>query len=174
MPATGGTEERLTYLGANSYVANWSSDGEKILFSTNANQPFRRLLALHSIDSEGGLAQPLPLEVGRNISYSASGGIAIGRYYTEPARWKRYRGGTAGFIWVDAEDKEKEPEQEKITKIDLDGIEDRVIAFPLSEGRYGQIHGIAGKALFTSFQVSGSLGSSSGDDNSSPKSSLEM
>ena len=30
-------------------------------------------------------------------------GLAIGRNATDPARWKRYRGGTSGEIWVDAE-----------------------------------------------------------------------
>ena len=102
MPSIGGTAKRLTYLGANSFVANWSPDGEKILFATNAGLPFRRWLALYSIDREGGLPQPSPLGAGRSISYGASGGVVIGRHSTEPARWKRYRGGTAGVIWVDA------------------------------------------------------------------------
>src|SRR5262249_15241923 len=41
---------------------------------------------------------------------------------------------------------------------DLDGITNRVVAFPVPEGLYGQIAGIRGKALFTSFPVEGALG----------------
>jgi tricorn protease len=37
--------------------------------------------------------------------------------------------------------------------IDLDGIADRVLAFPVGEGRYRSIRGIKGKALFLAFPV---------------------
>src|SRR5207245_936706 len=42
-------------------------------------------------------------------------------------------------------------------RIDLEGIADRVVAFPVPEGIYGQIAGIPGKALFTSYPVEGAL-----------------
>src|SRR5205823_4740967 len=41
--------------------------------------------------------------------------------------------------------------------IDLEGITERVVAFPVPEGLYGQVAGIKGKALFTSFPVEGAL-----------------
>ena len=47
-------------------------------------------------------------------------------------------------------------------RIDLDGIAQRVLPFPVPDGRYGQIAGISGKALFTVFPVEGAL-----DDGSS-------
>ena len=42
-------------------------------------------------------------------------------------------------------------------RIDLDGIERRVVAFPVPDGKYGQILGIRNKALFTAFPIQGAL-----------------
>src|ERR1017187_3550089 len=39
MPAEGGEARRLTYLGANTLVVGWADSG-KIIFNTNAQQPF--------------------------------------------------------------------------------------------------------------------------------------
>ncbi len=50
-------------------------------------------------------------------------------------------------------DKKKEKKQPKPLRIDLDGIAQRVLAFPVSEGRFGQIAGVPGKALFTVIPV---------------------
>jgi tricorn protease len=43
-------------------------------------------------------------------------------------------------------------------RIDLEGIEDRVLAFPVPEGRYLAVRGVKGRALFLSWPVEGSLG----------------
>lgn len=55
--------------------------------------------------------------------------------------------------------------QEQGIEIDFDGIQKRVIAFPYAEGRYGQIAGIEGRVLLTSFPTEGSLGRVGGRDN---------
>jgi tricorn protease len=53
--------------------------------------------------------------------------------------------------------KEDEPQDEKEAhppiQIDLDGISDRVLAFPVPEGRYGQIRGLKGKAIFSIYPI---------------------
>jgi tricorn protease len=54
-----------------------------------------------------------------------------------------------------AESEEEEPESPAAVDIELDGITDRAIAFPVSPGRYGSVQGIKGKALFTSYPVEG-------------------
>jgi tricorn protease len=101
MPADGGVARRLTFLGARTAVVGWSRDGKSILFASNAGQPLRPIFNLYAISAEGGLPERLPLGLAHNISYGGNGGVAIGRNTTDPARWKRYRGGTAGVIWID-------------------------------------------------------------------------
>jgi len=62
------------------------------------------------------------------------------------------------------ENKEKKEEGVKKSTamtIDLDGISERILPFPVSEGRYTQVRGIKGKALFLSHPVEGALNNSS-------------
>ena len=54
------------------------------------------------------------------------------------------------------EEKEEEDGPEPIT-IDLEGISERVLPFPVSEARYRMIRGIKGKALFLSFPIEGAI-----------------
>jgi tricorn protease len=55
-------------------------------------------------------------------------------------------------------DEKKSEEKEKPAfSIDTDGIEDRILAFPVPEGIYQQIDGIKGKVLFTSVPIEGSI-----------------
>jgi tricorn protease len=42
-------------------------------------------------------------------------------------------------------------------RIDLEGLADRVLAFPVPEGRYGRVVGAGGRVLFSSYPVEGSL-----------------
>jgi tricorn protease len=56
-----------------------------------------------------------------------------------------------------AESEEGPPSPPRI-EIDLDGIADRVVAFPVKEARYGRIEGLKGKALFSTYPIEGSRG----------------
>jgi tricorn protease len=67
----------------------------------------------------------------------------------------------------------KEAPAPKPVAIDLDGIAERVVAFPMPEGRYAQIWGIRGKVLVSSFPVEGSLGSDIFDMGDEPRGKLE-
>ena len=54
--------------------------------------------------------------------------------------------------------KEKDKAEDKSIQIDLDGIEQRIIAFPVKEGRYGRVLGIkGGNILYSRFPVEGAL-----------------
>lgn len=103
MPAAGGPARRLTYLGALSRVVGWSPDGRSVIFASNAAQPFSRLYYLYAVSPEGGEPQQLPTGPAMSISYGPDGGMVIGRNTTDLARWKRYRGGLTGDLWIDSD-----------------------------------------------------------------------
>ena len=101
MPALGGQARRLTFVGGGVCVtAGWTAAG-KIIFANNAGQPFRFVMHLYTVDVEGNPPERINLGPAQAIAYGASGGIVIGRHTDDPARWKRYRGGTAGQLWID-------------------------------------------------------------------------
>ncbi|NJO42542.1 MAG: peptidase [Cyanobacteria bacterium RU_5_0] len=100
MPADGGISRRLTFLGAHSLVVGWTPDGN-ILFASNTAKPFWRMAHLYQISPSGGMPECLPWGLAHQISYGPTGGVVLGRNTSDIARWKRYRGGTTGVIWID-------------------------------------------------------------------------
>ena len=103
MPAGGGVPRRLTYLGSESLnCCGWSRDGRFIYFTSDAGSPFVKETIPFRVDAFGG--EPVALDVGHamTIDVTANGATLLGRNAIDPARWKRYRGGTAGHLWVDA------------------------------------------------------------------------
>ena len=102
MPAQGGPPKRLTFLGADACsVSGWTPGGEAILFCCDASAPFVRETHGYRVPASGGAPEPLRLGHARALSQHPDGRIAIGRNNDDPARWKRYRGGTAGDLWVE-------------------------------------------------------------------------
>jgi tricorn protease len=103
MPALGGPARRLTWQGASRlWTAGWTADG-RILYASNAGQPFIALLHLHTVGLDGSPPQRLNRGPARAIAFGPGGASVIGRNTADPARWKRYRGGTAGQLWIDRE-----------------------------------------------------------------------
>jgi tricorn protease len=100
MPASGGPARRLTFLGSNAAVVGWH--GDQIVFASDVGRPVRHDIWLYTVDLEGGEPQPLNLGPAQAANWG-DGGMVIGRNTGDPARWKRYRGGTAGEIWIDAQ-----------------------------------------------------------------------
>jgi len=103
MPADGGQPQRLTFLGANCNVVGWNPQGQ-IIFSSANEQPFGSLHRLYAIAPDASSStEPRLLATGPAIfvSFSPAGGMVIARPAVEAAFWKRYRGGTAGDLWID-------------------------------------------------------------------------
>ncbi len=101
MPALGGEVKRLTYQGAFANVVGWTPDDAEIVYASTAGQAFGRAVWLWRIDPEGGSPERLSYGIANQVSFGPSGGVVIGRHTGDPARWKRYRGGTAGRLWID-------------------------------------------------------------------------
>jgi tricorn protease len=101
MPAEGGPARRLTWLGPDVMVRGFTPDA-RILFVTTWGQPFFRNYRAFTLGLDGGLPEQLPLGQVNHLSYGPGGAKVIGRNTADPARWKRYRGGTAGHLWADA------------------------------------------------------------------------
>lgn len=102
MPADGGEARRLTYFGANAMVVGWSRSGSEVLVATDRGQPFAGWMHVYRVPLDGGPVRPLGLGPAYAVSFQPRGrGVVLARNAFDPARWKRYRGGRAGTLWVD-------------------------------------------------------------------------
>ena len=107
MPAQGGAARRLTYMGGGLCLnAGWTPDG-KIIFADNAEHWYLRFTYLYTMLPSDNTPTLMNLGLARAIAFGPAGGIVLGRHTDEPARWKRYRGGTAGQLWIDPDGKGK-------------------------------------------------------------------
>src|SRR5581483_6463889 len=57
----------------------------------------------------------------------------------------------------ESSEKDEEGKKNRTFVIDLEGITDRVVPFPMTEGRYGTVLGIKGKVLFLTYPALGML-----------------
>ncbi len=101
--AGGGASRRLTYWGADprSKVTGWSPDDE-VLAITSAGQPFgfwQRAYAV-SADPDAPGSRELPFGVVSDVAIEPGTAAVLTGGYGDPAWRKRYRGGTAGRLWV--------------------------------------------------------------------------
>ena len=101
MPAAGGPARRLTWLGSDLAVRGFTPEG-RVLFAGNHGQPFLRHWHAWTVGLEGGVPERVPYGAIDHLAHGPQGRLAIGRNTGDPARWKRYRGGRIGQLWVDA------------------------------------------------------------------------
>jgi len=101
MPAAGGEVRRLTFMGGAS-PAGFLPDGRLAVVS--GARSAHGLPHLFAVSLDGGEPQALGYGFATSIAFDQGGAVALARRnFREYAHWKRYRGGTAGQIWVDAE-----------------------------------------------------------------------
>jgi tricorn protease len=97
----GGDTRRLTYWSDNrTRVTGWTRHGEVLAVSA-AGQPENYLSWAYAVPVEGTPPRRLPF--GPVIDLALEEGdtaLLTGRLNSEPAYWKRYRGGTRGKLWT--------------------------------------------------------------------------
>ena len=102
-PVDGGSATRLTFWGhVQTNVRQWFSDTE-VLVVSGFESAFRGQTLAYAVPAAGGAARPLPLGTLFDLGLRGPGGAvllsrSLGR---DAASWKRYRGGTAGKLWLD-------------------------------------------------------------------------
>ncbi|MEU6809719.1 S41 family peptidase [Streptomyces sp. NPDC046831] len=130
-PVDGGPAKRLTYWGSNrTQVRGWTPDGEVLALSTQGQASLRRTWA-RAVPLDGGPAATLPYGPVGDVAFGPRTVLLSATMGREAAGWKRYRGGTAGRLWIAAE-AGGPPEEQEFGRLheDLDGN----IEYPLWVG----------------------------------------
>jgi tricorn protease len=108
VPASGGIPKRVTYHPDADRVVGWTPDGTRVLFRSNRLSQ-SRYTQLYTVRAEGGLPETLPLPMGCMGAYSPDGkrmlyspidGGQFAPGFTNFVAWKRYRGGSASYLWM--------------------------------------------------------------------------
>jgi len=99
----GGTPQHLIHFSIQTLIG-WK-DEETILFSSS----FRTYGYAEVYEFDLIKKNYRKLDIGEALfcAYGKGGAMMIGRKNGDPARWKRYKGGTAGVVWTRKNSKEK-------------------------------------------------------------------
>ncbi|MCG5218030.1 S41 family peptidase [Streptosporangium sp. KLBMP 9127] len=98
----GGTAKRLTHWGdTTTSVRGWTPDG-RVLAVSAVGEATRNRIWAWSVPLDGGPAERLPYGWASEAAISGTAVATVSSLVREPSSWKRYRGGRAGKIWVDA------------------------------------------------------------------------
>ncbi|WP_330461832.1 PDZ domain-containing protein [Streptomyces sp. NBC_00820] len=102
-PVAGGQARRLTYWGSGrTQVRGWTPDGEVLAISAQGQASLRRTWA-RAVPLDGGPATTLPYGPVGDVAHGPHTVLLSATMGREAATWKRYRGGTAGKLWIDRE-----------------------------------------------------------------------
>lgn len=104
----GGGYRQLTHFGhSTTKVKGFTTSGDVVVTSA-FRQAEGRLTHAYRVPIEGGCAEELPFGPVESIAFGPELGderpvVLASVLSREPAWWKRYRGGTAGKLWIDAD-----------------------------------------------------------------------
>ncbi|NUR40845.1 MAG: peptidase S41 [Streptomyces sp.] len=100
-PVDGGPAKRLTHWGSwRTQVRGWTPDGQVLALTTHGQASLRRSWA-HAVPLDGGPSTVLPYGPVGAVAQGPSTVLLSAPMGREAAWWKRYRGGTAGKLWID-------------------------------------------------------------------------
>ncbi|NUP48860.1 MAG: peptidase S41 [Catenulispora sp.] len=103
-PVEGGDARRLTYWAdERTDILDWLSPREVIV--AGGRLPMRGDVRAHAVPIEGGIPLVLPYGTVHGLAVHGPGGAVLTRrgISHDASWWKRYRGGRAGKLWVDAD-----------------------------------------------------------------------
>ncbi|ALE85310.1 hypothetical protein XF36_20925 [Pseudonocardia sp. HH130629-09] len=101
--AEGGTPTRLTWWGeATTRAAGWPPDGAVVALSAHGDATSR--LWAYAVPATGGTPELLPHGTLSALAHQPGGPAVLTQVEggRDAAHWKRYRGGRAGRLWLDA------------------------------------------------------------------------
>ncbi|MFC8196381.1 S41 family peptidase [Streptomyces sp. NPDC057298] len=99
----GGPAKRLTHWGSwKTQVRGWTPQGQVLALSTHGEASLRRSWA-RALPLDGGPATTLPYGPVGDVAFGPATVLLSAPMGREAAWWKRYRGGTAGKLWIDHE-----------------------------------------------------------------------
>ncbi|MFK0105600.1 S41 family peptidase [Streptomyces sp. NPDC091217] len=100
-PVDGGPSTRLTHWGsARTQVRGWTDDGQVLAITTYGQASLRRSWA-RTVPLDGGPSTVLPYGPVGHVAHGPHTVLLSAPMGREAAWWKRYRGGTAGKLWID-------------------------------------------------------------------------
>ena len=112
MPSDGGQPKQLTFfqgsaqplsdrMGILNEVVGWTPDGKSVVFLSRRDASNGWTKRPYTVSVEGGMAQPMPMDEGGLLSFSADGSkVAYNRIFRNFRQWKRYTGGLAQDITI--------------------------------------------------------------------------
>lgn len=112
MPSEGGQPKQLTFyqgsaqplsdrMGILNQVIGWTPDGKSIVFLSRRDASNGWTKRPYTVSADGGLPQPMPMDEGGLLSFSADGSkVAYNRIFRNFRQWKRYTGGMAQDITI--------------------------------------------------------------------------
>ncbi|GAB2852811.1 S41 family peptidase [Actinocorallia aurea] len=105
-PTDGGVGERITYWGSpTTRVRGWTPGG-RVLATSSVGQPFSHFTWAYAVPVDGSTAARLPYGPVEDMAlagaHRSERAALITGGASEPARWKRYRGGGTGRLWTGA------------------------------------------------------------------------
>jgi tricorn protease len=104
----GGGYRQLSYFGHSSTRVKGFTPGGDVLVTSAFRQSDSRHTRAYSLPVTGGWAEELPFGPVESVAFGPVVGderpVVLGSVLSrEPAWWKRYRGGSAGKLWIDGD-----------------------------------------------------------------------
>ncbi|MBA2416586.1 MAG: PDZ domain-containing protein [Geodermatophilaceae bacterium] len=99
----GGPPRRLTHWGSDfTRVLGWTDD-DRVIAASAVGEPFRSRTWAYAVPLSAGPAERLAYGPVNAVAAGPGGAVVVGQHGNRrgAASWKRYRGGTAGQLWID-------------------------------------------------------------------------